>query len=145
MRYLGLDVGRKTIGLAVGEMIASELTTLRAVNRESFYQEPARTRAYEQIDKIASDEGVHDVIIGLPVDGEGNQTEESEQIEAFGRGLASATGRPVRYIDETLTSMMAKEMLESQEVDKKEADSRMDQLSAQLILQQYLEETTLKT
>jgi putative holliday junction resolvase len=140
MKYLGLDVGKKAIGVAVGEALASELQTLEGRKGEDFYQEPARSRSYDELKKILEDEGARAVVVGLPVKEDGSHSEESAKIEVWADGLAASLGVPVHRVDETLTSFMARDILESQTADEAEIERRIHQLSAQLILQQYLEE-----
>lgn len=140
MRYLGIDVGRKTLGVAVGEMLAAELTTVRATGNEDFYLEPGKSRAFKELGKIVRSEGIDAIVIGLPVNEQGEPTAESRRIKAFAEELEEKLNITVQFVDETLTTFMAEDMLDSQGVDKKEAEARVHQLAAELILQQYLEE-----
>jgi putative Holliday junction resolvase len=140
MKYLGLDVGQKRIGIAIGEVLASELLTLRAGQHEAFYKEPARTRAFEDIKTIVEEEGVAGIVAGLPVKEDGSASEESAKIASFCDGLSTVLGIAVQTVDETLSSYMARDILSSQGLAGKELEVRLDQASAALILQQYLEE-----
>lgn len=140
MRYLGLDIGKRKIGVAVGELIATELTTLIAGKDESFYESNAQTRSFEEIKKHLESERASAIVVGMPVKEDGSPSEESTKIEDYVHGLQEYTNITIHTVDETLTSFMAREMLESQGLSEKEIDTRVDQLSAQLILQQYLEE-----
>lgn len=139
MRYLGLDIGRKTIGLAVGEVLAAELSTLRAPKNVDFYSAAGRSLAYQEIGKVLVAEEAGAVVAGLPVNEDGQPTEESALIRDFCAGLEKAINSPIYFVDETLTSFMASDMLESQGADKEEVERRVHQLAAELILQQYLE------
>ena len=143
MRYLGIDIGKRAIGVAIGEMLASELTTLRCSKEESFYEGVAMKRAFDELAKLIELEQADAVVVGLPVDEEGNPTQESEQIEKFCQKFEDEKNVSIHFVDETLTSFMAEEILESQGVDKKEAEEREHQLAAQLILQQYFEENEI--
>lgn len=138
MRYLGLDVGQKFIGIAVGELLAKELTTLTALKDENFYTAPAI--AYRQIAKLIDDEGADALVVGLPVNEQGEATPESQKIEQFCQGLEEKLNLDVHFVDETLTSFMASDMLESQGLGPDDVKKRTHQLSAELILQQFLEE-----
>ncbi|QQG50352.1 MAG: Holliday junction resolvase RuvX [Candidatus Berkelbacteria bacterium] len=140
MKYLGLDIGRKAIGIAVGEQLASELVTLRAAKDENFYQEPARGRSMGEIGSFVETENTSAIVVGLPVKEDGSHSEESKLIEAYATELESKLGIKLFRVDETLTSYMAEELLEGQGAERKEIEERRDQLSAQLILQQFLEE-----
>jgi putative Holliday junction resolvase len=140
MNYLGLDVGQKRIGVAVGRILASELTTLQAGHHESFYEDPARTRAYQEILSLLQKEEAGGVVAGLPVKADGNESEESKKIVKFCDGLSTVLGFEVRVVDETLSSFMARDILEGQGIAGQELEARLDQASAALILQQFLEE-----
>lgn len=140
MKYLGLDIGQKKIGVAVGEVLATELLTLRAGPHESFYKNPARDRAFDELTTILQEEGASGVVVGLPVKENGSPSEESAKIEEFCHGLSTALDVTVHTVDETLTSFMARDILEAQGLTGQELEARIDQASAALILQQYLEE-----
>jgi putative Holliday junction resolvase len=142
MRYLGLDVGKKNIGIAVGEVLASELTTLRC-KTESFYEDPGLTQAIKDIKALIEEEEVDAVVAGLPVNEEGGETQESKLIRSFGKALEERLNIDLHYVNETLTSFMAQDMLEEQGASKEEANKRVDQMAATLILQQYLEDNAV--
>jgi len=143
MRLLGLDIGQKSIGVAVGEALASELTTLRAGKGGSFYEGADRQRAFREIKELKNREEADGIVIGLPVDEDGLLTEEAVKIKSFAEELARECDCQVLFVNETLTSFMARDILESERVSPAEAAKREDQLAAQLILQQYFEEHAL--
>ncbi len=138
MRYLGLDVGSRRIGVAVGETLAAELTTIEGPKDKNFYDYPEP--AIQEIARLKELEEADAIVVGLPVDEDGQPTEESKKISDFSARLQEGLGCAVHFVDETLTSFMAEEMLTSQEVPPQEAAKRVHQAAAQLILQQYLEE-----
>lgn len=138
MRYLGLDVGQKHLGVAVGEILAKELTTLEAAKNTNFYDQPEQ--AYNQLAKLAEDEGADALVVGLPVNEAGQPTPESKKIEKFCQGLEEKLNSTIHFVDETLSSFMASDILESQGLEPDEVKARTHQLSAELILQQFLEE-----
>ncbi len=138
MRYLGLDVGQKTIGIAVGELLARGLSTITGEKADNFYDDPAK--AIGKIEKIFEDEEADAIVAGLPVDESGQPTSESKKIQAFCNLLESKLDVTVHFVDETLTSFMATDILESQGLSDTEVKAKVHQLSAELILQQFLEE-----
>lgn len=138
MRYLGLDVGERNIGVAVGELLARELTTLRSGKKHSFYEAPEV--AYQEIKQLFKREDCDAVVIGLPVRESGELSSEAGKIQAFASGLEKNLNAKIHYVNETLTSFMALDLLEGQGVVGREANARVDQLAAQLILQQFLED-----
>lgn len=140
MRYLGLDVGARFIGVAVGEALARELTTLQNKKGETYYEEPARTKVLAQLQHLLDIEEADAFVIGLPVNEQGQPTEESQKITTFAHHLEESTNRQVHFVNETLTSFMAEEILEGQGVSPQQVKQRVHQASAQLILQQYFEE-----
>ncbi|HUD20600.1 MAG TPA: Holliday junction resolvase RuvX [Candidatus Saccharimonadales bacterium] len=140
MKYLGLDIGKKNIGVASGEIIASELTTLRAGKDENFYQSPAKDRAFEEIGKLLRQEEADALVVGLPVDENGQDTEESKHIHQLASQLEAELNVTVHLTNETLTSFMAEDILSEQGLSGDEAKKRIDQLAASLILQQFIEE-----
>lgn len=140
MRYLGLDVGSRKIGVSVGEIIATELTSLSAPKNGDFYSPAGIKIVASELKKIIKQENAGAIVAGLPVDENGQSTEESKKIESFCNNLKAELNLPIYFTNETLTSFMAADMLEEQGLSAKEIDGREHQLAAQLILQQYLEE-----
>lgn len=137
MRYLGLDVGARSIGVAVGELIASELTTLQSGKDKSFYEQPELS--FESITKLIVQEQADAIVVGLPVNEDGRLSAEAKKIQQFADGLGKKLDKTIHYVNETLSSFMAEDILESQGLSVAEAKQREHQLSAQLILQQFIE------
>ena len=138
MRYLGLDIGERSIGVAVGELIASELTTVHAGKDRSFYLQPEL--AIEPIIKLISEEEADAIVVGLPVNEDGQNSQEAVKIQRFASALGSKLDKTIHFVNETLSSFMAEDILEGQGLSIREAKTREHQLSAALILQQFLEE-----
>jgi len=138
MRYLSLDIGERSIGLAVGEMIGRELTTLKAAKGKSFYDEPIP--AFEAIKSLKESEQVDALIAGLPVNDEGELSQEASKIKQFAEGLKKYLDIEIELVNETLTSFMAEDILENLGLSIAESKLREHQLSAKLILDQFLED-----
>ena len=139
MRYLGLDVGQKKIGVAIGEDLVVELVTLICPKETTFYEDKGYKYAVSEIKKLIDLEEISALVIGLPVDKDGNPTEESKKIKKFAGKLKDNPGLLIHFVDETLTSFMAEELLSSQDLSKEEVHQRVHQAAAQLILQQFIE------
>jgi putative Holliday junction resolvase len=131
MRVLGLDVGSKTVGVAVSDPLgitAQGVTTLR---RKSVKADVA------EVKRLAAEYEVSRVVVGLPLSGsEGPRAAASR---AFGDAIVEATGLPVEYQDERLTTMAAERVLLEADVSRKKRREVIDQLAAQLILQAWLD------
>lgn len=138
MRYLGLDIGARSIGVAVGELIAHELTTLRASKDKNFYDQPEL--AIEPVAQLIGQEQADAVVVGLPIDENGTPSTEAKKIQKFANILGVKLDKTIHFVNETLSSFMASDILESQGLSIEQAREREHQLSAQLILQQFIEE-----
>src|SRR3989344_5329024 len=143
MRYLGLDIGQRSIGVAVGELLASELTTLRSGKDKSFYENPELS--IDSISRLIVQEQADAIVVGLPVNEDGTLSPEAKKIQKFGDELGRKLDKTIHYVNETLSSFMASDILESQGLSIEEAKLREHQLAAQLILQQFLEENASST
>jgi len=139
MRYLGLDVGQKSIGVAVGETLAAELATINAAKNRSFYVDAFEVAAKE-IAQLVRVEEVDAIVVGLPVNQGGEPTEESKKIQEFAEKIGQKLNVVIHTVDETLTSFMAEDILASQNTPPQEIPKRVHQVAAQLILQQFLED-----
>lgn len=141
MSYLGIDMGEKNIGLAIGTMLPEEYNTLHVKPpAKSFFDEQGIHQGLDELISIIRQERISQVVIGLPMREDGQETSQVEKIQAFGCKLEDATNIPVAYVNETLTSFAAEEILKDEGATINEAKQRVDQVAAKLILQQYIEE-----
>jgi putative Holliday junction resolvase len=125
--YLGIDWGSKKIGLAVGSEIPYELATIS--NND---------QAIEKIAKFCDQEKIERVIIGLPVLESGDKGNFADKVENFGLKIKKKTGLPIYFEPENLTTQAALELLKEEGNSQEEAEKRVDQVAARLILEQYI-------
>ena len=133
MRVLGLDVGSKTVGVAVSDPLgitAQGVTTLR---RKSVKADVA------DVKRLAAEHEVSRVVVGLPLNMNGSEGPRAAASRAFGDAIVEATGLPVEYQDERLTTMAAERVLLEADLSRKKRREVIDQLAAQLILQVWLD------
>jgi putative Holliday junction resolvase len=134
---LGIDVGRRRIGLAISDRsrtLARPLTTLE-VSPATAVAEVGR-----EIDRLAAEEdGLAEIIVGLPVRLDGSANDETPRVAAFVDALRRRTTVPVRTGDERLTSVEAESRLALNERDWKKRKARLDAAAAAVILQDYLD------
>ncbi len=131
---LGLDVGRKRIGIAGCDgtgLIATGLTTL---DRQSFQQD------VEAIQTIVRDRQVQLLVVGLPYTLSGELGAQAKQTQKFARRLSQALALPVEYIDERLTSIAAEDLLHAENISPSQHKGLIDRKAAAIILQQWLDE-----
>jgi putative Holliday junction resolvase len=149
-RILALDYGRARIGMALADeesRLARPLGTLERVNRN---EDMRRLR------ELASEHGVKQIIVGLPLHMDGSHGEMAEEAARFAERLRKQIGLPVELVDERLTSWEAERILEEElgrkfvqknsghdHAKKKKEDGRMsvDAVAAMVILREYLEQT----
>lgn len=133
MRALGLDLGTKTIGLAITDELgitAQGLTTLeRRGPRKDLEALAARAEEY----------GVDRFILGLPLNMDGSEGPRAEMTRKFGDALQAHTSLPVIYWDERLTTVAAHRALSEVGASGKKRREVIDQVAAVLILQGWLD------
>ncbi len=128
-RFLGIDYGEKRIGLALSDpmgMIASPYNTI--INNE---------KLIPTLHKIIADKNVGKVVIGFPIGLRGQETVQTKRVLAFIAQLQEE-GLDVELEDERLSSISSKKELIRQGIKTGHNKALIDQTSAALILQQYL-------
>lgn len=136
MRVLGIDFGKRRVGLALSDptgTIASPLPTLK--------RRRGKRPPYRPIEETAREHGVEALVLGLPLDLDGEETEWTRRIREVGRELGSRLGVPVHYVDERMTSVRAERAVRSLGLPKEEREKkeRVDAAAAVLILQAWLD------
>jgi putative Holliday junction resolvase len=135
-RIMGIDVGTKTLGLALSDAtrcIASSLVTLR------------RSRLADdlrQLLDLAETHGVAGFVVGLPLNLDGSTGPRAQATRAFVRNLAKAAPLPVLYWDERLSTVAAERTLLEADLSRKRRAEVVDKVAATLILQGALDRMT---
>jgi putative Holliday junction resolvase len=129
-RLLAVDFGEKRIGLAISEgELALPLLTVRRTSDEE---------AVATIAGIARDEGVTGLVVGEPRRLDGTAGDAARRARSFAGKLAAATRLPCALIDEALSSRAAEARLREAGVDPRRHPERVDQVAAQLLLEEAL-------
>ena len=134
-RILGIDFGERRIGLAISDPDGQLAVPLTTVRRSS------DTQAIRQITDIARREGVARLVIGEPLNLDGSRGPASARASSFARKLTGESGLPVEMTDERLTSVEAEERLREAGIDPRRHPEKVDSTAAQILLQQYLNES----
>ena len=138
-RLIGIDVGTKTLGLAISDVnrsIASGLVTLR---RTKFSADA------DQLLKISSEHSAGGFVIGLPLNLDGSAGPRVQATRAFGRNLSKLTPLPMLFWDERWSTAEAERMLIQADVTRSRRAEVIDKVAATLILQGALDRlNTLK-
>ncbi len=134
---LGIDFGSKRIGLAVGQtltQVANPLSTLK--NNPQFWHE---------LKHIITEWNIGQIVIGLPLDMDGEEQEITRQVKNFSKKVKHHTQLPVHWVDERLTSFAAERQFKDQrasQLSKAKHKSQIDAMAAQIILQSWLDQST---
>lgn len=135
---LGLDLGKKRIGVAGCDGTGLIATGLETIYRKSFAQVVANLEA------IIRDREVQVLVVGLPYSMDGTVGPQARQILKFAQALSTALQLPVEYVDERLTSFQAEEMLKAENISPSRNKGLIDRKAAALILQQWLDDRRQK-
>jgi putative Holliday junction resolvase len=129
MRYLAVDYGTVRIGLALSDasgLLARPLQIIKHI---------ARQTDAERLAQIVQEVRAERIVIGLPMDENGELSERARSIQRFGSVLAELTPTPIIYWDESLSSQDAEQLLAQQRKKRQ----HIDDVAAAVILQGYLD------
>ena len=132
-RLLGLDVGTKTVGLALSDVMRQIATPLETIRRTKFTADAARLL------QLATAHGVGGLVIGLPVNLDGTQGPRAQSTRAFARNLAGLTDLPMAFWDERLSTAAAERVLLEADTSRKRRAELIDKMAAAYILQGALD------
>ena len=135
MRYLGLDLGSKTLGMAVSDttgMIATNLGTL-------YFNDENYDSLLEPLKKVIDENKVERIVLGLPKNMDNTLGTRAMITLEFKEKLESAFNLEVIMEDERLTSVISNNVLISADISRKKRKKKVDGMAAVLILQSYLD------
>ena len=131
---MGLDYGAKTIGVAVTDPSGLIAQPLRTIFRE---REGKLRRSLQEIAALVSELSVERIVIGLPLNMDETEGERAEKAREFAALLAKRVLVPIEWVDERLTTIAAREILDESGVPREEQKRMIDQVAAQLILETW--------
>ncbi len=131
---LGIDFGTKRIGLAVAQTLTRQANPLKVLNNnQQFWQE---------LQQIIAEWQIKQLIVGLPLDMDGEEQEVTRQVKNFGKKLKHQFDLPIIYVDERLSSFEAERQFQLQRAagaSKAKNKQNIDAMAAQIILQSWLD------
>ena len=139
-RLLGLDLGSKTIGLALGDSDHKIATPYDTIRRKKFGLDAAA------LGDIIKTENIGGLVMGLPLNMDGSESELSRLARKFARRLQGRFNMDVLMVDERLTSRDAKSKLRDAGSDRQSGRidlTKIDHLAAAIILKSWLDQPTL--
>jgi putative holliday junction resolvase len=132
-RLLGLDVGTKTIGLALSDVMRQIATPLETIRRTKFTADATRLLA------LAKAHGAGGLVIGFPANLDGTEGPRAQSMRAFARNLAQLTSMPMAFWDERLSTQAAERALLEADASRKRRAELIDKMAAAYILQGALD------
>ena len=133
MRYLGLDLGTKTLGVAI-----SDRTGIIASFYDSFRYK-SEDELVLRIKDIVSNENIDVIVLGLPINMDGSLGFRAEETMTFKEKLEKAIDKEIVLQDERLSTKVATDVLVQADMSRKKRKGVIDGLSAVVILQTYLD------
>ncbi|UWQ15522.1 Holliday junction resolvase RuvX [Aliiroseovarius sp. M344] len=129
----GLDLGTKTIGVAVSDSLRQVSTPLETIKRKKFTTDAARLL------EIIEDRQIGGIVLGLPRNMDGSEGPRCQSTRAFARNLEKLTDVPITFWDERLSTVAAERALLEADTSRKRRAEVIDHVAAGYILQGVLD------
>jgi RNAse H-fold protein YqgF len=133
MRVMALDVGDKTIGVAVSDALLLTAQSRPTIRRKDL------TSDVETLRRLAMENEVHEIVVGQPFHMNGKESPQSQKVARFVDELHKVLDLPVIFWDERLTSFEAEQHLEQMGLNWRQRREQVDKIAAMIILQNYLD------
>jgi len=133
MRVIGLDVGDRRIGVALSDPLGFTAQRLTVLERTRVSQDVEAVRV------LVERHGVQTVVVGLPLTMRGERGPQAQKVASFSDELRRRLAIPIEFIDERLTTVQGSRALQEIGTRGRKRKAVIDQVAAQLILQQYLD------
>jgi len=132
-RLLGLDLGTKTIGMAVSDSAWSIASPVDTIRRKKF------TLDVQEMLAFATKEGISGLVMGMPYNMDGSEGPRVQATRAFVRNMRPLCDLPLLYWDERLSSYAAEQAMLEADLTRKKRAKNIDQIAASIILQSCLD------
>jgi putative Holliday junction resolvase len=132
-KLMGLDLGTKTIGVAVSDGLRLSATPIETIRRKKFTQDAAR------LAELIADRQIVGIVLGLPLNMDGSEGPRAQSTRAFARNLAGKLDIPIVFWDERLSTSAVTRTLIEADVSRARRAEVVDKLAASYILQGALE------
>ncbi len=133
LRVIGLDLGEKTIGVAVSDGLGITAQGVCVIRRQS------KEKDFAALAKIIAEYDINSIIIGLPMNMNGSLGPQAEKALAFAGAARQRFGLPVETTDERLTTALVQKALIEGGASRAKRKTVIDMLAAQVILQGWLD------
>ena len=135
---MGLDYGSKTVGVAISDELLLTAQGREIIRRK---EENKLRKTLARIEELIQEYGVEKIVLGLPLNMDQTPSERSQLCLEFKDKIERRTGIPVVMWDERLTTVEADEIMDEAGIRGRERKEYVDMIAAQIILQDYLDNT----
>ena len=136
MRIMGLDYGSRTVGVAISDELLLTAQAREIIRRK---EENKLRRTLARIEELILEYGVEKIVLVLPLNMDQSDSERSKLSLEFKDKIERRTGIPVIMWDERLTTVEADEIMDEAGIRGRERKEYVDMIAAQIILQDYLD------
>ena len=134
MRYLGIDLGSKTVGLAMSDATLTIASSYKTI----FFKDEDYSSTISEIIEIVKDYNITKIILGLPKNMNNTLGERALITTKYRELLEEKINIPIILFDERLTSVISNSILIEADISRKKRKKKVDSIAAQIILQDYL-------
>ncbi len=134
MRYLGLDLGSKTLGISISDKLGIIARSVKIIKHNEDYN-----YLIGQIENIVKDEQIEAIVLGYPKNMNNSIGEKAKLSEKFKEKLEQVLNIPIYLEDERLTTKQATNILLENDTSRKKRKKVIDSLAATIILQSFLD------
>lgn len=135
MKYLGLDLGTRTLGLSISDLTHTIASTYKTIR----YEEDDYDYLLQELKKIIEQEKIEKLVLGLPKNMNNTIGESAERCLNFKKIIEDNLNTPVEMQDERLTTVEATNYMIEANMSRKKRKQKIDSLAANIILQTYLD------
>ena len=135
MRYLGLDLGTKTLGVSVSDPLGIIASSKEIIRHEENYD-----KLLEEVENLVNELKIDQIVLGYPKNMNNTLGERANKSLEFKKMLEEKINIPVILMDERLSTKEATDLLIKNDTSRKKRKQVIDSLAATIILQRYLDE-----
>ncbi|MBU0597957.1 Holliday junction resolvase RuvX [Patescibacteria group bacterium] len=132
-KIIGIDYGEKRVGLALSSEDMKYSFDYKTIIYENKHQ------LFHDLKIICQDEGVGRLVIGLPLDQDGQLGKKAQEVKEFSQGVSEFLKLPFEFEDERFSTALVKQLNREAGKSEKRGKKEIDQQSAKIILQTYLD------
>ena len=136
MRYMGLDFGSKTVGVAISDQLLLTAQALEIIRRP---EENKLRKTLARIEELIVQYDVTEIVLGLPLNMDDSEGDRAKLSLEFKEKLERRTGLPVHMWDERLTTVEADEIMDEAGIKREDRKKYVDMIAARVILEGYME------